>query len=250
MIIQIYEIQTPREAEKCIESGVNQIGSVLLSQETWRLPSLKKVMGLSQEAGVKNSIIPLFRDINTLYMALDYYNPDYVHLCDSLTEQDGREMDMERHIRFQIKLKEKFPEIGIIRSIPIPLEKASPHFPALKIASVLEPFTDIFLTDTWLGKEPVHGYIGITGKKADWELSGKLVDQSKIPVILAGGLSPENVFSALKNVLPAGADSCTQTNSVDKKGRPIRFMKDFNRVGKFVNEVVRFEQEAHSKKKV
>ena len=32
MITQIYEIQTPQEAEKCIELGVDQIGSVLLSQ--------------------------------------------------------------------------------------------------------------------------------------------------------------------------------------------------------------------------
>ena len=36
MITQIYEIQTPQEAEKCIELGVDQIGSVLLSQGDWR----------------------------------------------------------------------------------------------------------------------------------------------------------------------------------------------------------------------
>ena len=32
MIIQIYEIQTPSEAERCIELGVDHIGSVILSE--------------------------------------------------------------------------------------------------------------------------------------------------------------------------------------------------------------------------
>ena len=51
MIIQIYEIQTPQEAEICIELGVDRIGSVMLSQDRWRVPSLKEVIGLSEGTG-------------------------------------------------------------------------------------------------------------------------------------------------------------------------------------------------------
>jgi len=40
MIIQIYEIQTPHEAEKCIELGVDHIGSVVLILDEWRIPLL------------------------------------------------------------------------------------------------------------------------------------------------------------------------------------------------------------------
>jgi phosphoribosylanthranilate isomerase len=65
MIIQIYEIQTPQEAEKCIELGVNHLGSVLLSQDTWRIPELREVIRLSEGTDIKNSIIPLFLDRNT-----------------------------------------------------------------------------------------------------------------------------------------------------------------------------------------
>jgi phosphoribosylanthranilate isomerase len=36
MIVQIYEIQDPWQAERCIELGVDHIGSVLLSQNQWR----------------------------------------------------------------------------------------------------------------------------------------------------------------------------------------------------------------------
>ena len=148
----------------------------------------------------------------------------------------------------QSSLKQKFPGVRIIRSIPIPRKIVSPLFPTLEIARALEPVSDIFLTDTWLGKEPVKGYIGITGKTADWEMARELVLQSKIPVILAGGLSAENVYKALMKVSPAGADSCTRTNKVDQEVKPIRFEKDFLKVEEFVKEIRRAEKAIHPKK--
>jgi phosphoribosylanthranilate isomerase len=242
MIVQIYEIQTPYEAEKCIELGVDHIGSVILSQDSWRVQSLKDVMNLSDGTGAKNSLIPLFKHSDTLYRALDYYRPHYVHFCDSLTDDDGQEIDLDGFIRSQSGLKDRFPEIDIIRSIPIPKKGASPLFPTLNIARALEPVSDVFLTDTFLGKEPVKGFIGITGKTVDWEMARELVLQTPIPVILAGGLSPDNVYKAVMHVLPAGADSCTLTNTVDQEGRPARFKKDFQKVEAFVKEVRRAEK--------
>ncbi|MBW1850541.1 MAG: hypothetical protein JRJ15_03755 [Deltaproteobacteria bacterium] len=243
MIVQIYEIQDPKEAEKCIELGVDHIGSVLLSQDSWRAPSLKEVTCLTKGTDAKNCLIPLFQDPDILYSALDYYQPHFIHFCETLTDPTGRIKDMREIIRLQSKLKEKFPEIGIMRSIPIPQKGILPHFPSLKIAHLLEPVSDIFLTDTWLGKEPVKGFIGITGKKVDLEIAKKLVLHSAIPVILAGGLSPENVSKALLKTAPAGADSCTQTNMADGNGRPTRFKKDFHKVKNFVKEVRRAEKE-------
>lgn len=225
MIVQIYEIQTPQEAEKCIELGVDHIGSVLVSGKDWRLPILKEVMLLSADGGCKSSLIPLFTDRETLYRALDYYRPDFVHFCDSLTDAGGLESDLGAFIQMQGLLKETFPDIGIMRSIPIPPQGASEDFPTLSIAARLQPVTDIFLTDTWLGQGPVVGYIGITGRPADWDMARELVLQSRIPVILAGGLSPENVREAILKVTPSGADSCTRTNLVDSRGAPVRFEK-------------------------
>ena len=237
MIVQIYEIQDPHEAEKCIEAGVDHIGSILLSGDTWRDPSLKDVFQITKGTVARNSLIPLFHGSDTFYRALDYYRPDFVHFCESLTDNDGHEIDLDAFIGFQTDLKEKFPEIGIIRSIPIPQKNISANFPTLKIAHAFEPVSDMFLTDTWLGKEPVEGYIGITGKTVDWETAAKLVIQSEIPVILAGGLSPDNVYRALMKTSPAGADSCTRTNRVDGNGKSIRFRKDFRKVKRFVKEV-------------
>ena len=248
MIIQIYEIQTPREAEKCIELGIDHIGSVVLSLDEWRVPLLKETVQLSEGTDVKSSLIPLFHDTDMTYRAIDYYRPNYIHFCDSLTDQEGRAVDLEKFIKLQTGLKERFPEVGIIRSIPIPKKEVAPEFPFLDIAKALQASSDIFLTDTWLGKEPVEGYIGITGETADWEMAQSLVRQSRIPVILAGGLSPDNVYDSIMEVLPSGADSCTQTNMVVEEGDPIRFQKDFQKVEKFVKEARRAEKKLHEEK--
>jgi len=250
MIVQIYEIQDPREAANCIESGVDHIGSILLSEDTWRDPSLKEVFRITQGTDARNSLIPLFHDSDNLYRALDYYRPHFVHFCESLTDIDGHEIDLDAFIAFQSDVKDKFPEIGIMRSIPIPQQNISATFPTLKIAHAFEPVSDMFLTDTWLGKEPVEGYIGITGKTVDWQTAAKLVIQSEIPVILAGGLSPDNVYRALIKTSPAGADSCTRTNRVDGDGKAIRFRKDFRKVKKFVKEVRQAEIAMNGKESV
>jgi phosphoribosylanthranilate isomerase len=237
MITQIYEIQTPQEAEKCMELGVDQIGSVLLSQGEWRVEIIREVTRMCERKDIKCSLIPLFQDSTTLYRAIDYYRPHFIHFCESLTDEDGQEIRLDRFIESQSNLKDKFPEIGIMRSIPVPEESSASGFPTISIARALEPVSDLFLTDTWLGKEPVKGYIGITGITGDWEIARELVLNSKIPVILAGGLSPDNVYDAILKVFPFGADSCTQTNLLDQEGKPIRFKKDFRKVEKFVNKV-------------
>lgn len=239
MIVQIYEIQEVREAEKCIELGVDTIGSVLLSKDEWQISSLKDVFHSTKGTSTKNSLIPLFPDADILYRALDYYQPDIVHFCETLTDVHGRKIDIALYLKLQSNVQQRFPETSIMRSIPIPQNGALPDFPTLEIARTLEPVSDIFLTDTWLGEEPVEGYIGITGKTVDFQIAKDLVRQSNIPVMLAGGLSPENVYDAVLKTRPAGADSCTQTNLADGNGKPIRFKKDFKKVEKFVKEVKR-----------
>ena len=243
MIVQIYEIQIPEEAEACIEAGVDHIGSVLFSEEEWRQPLLKKVIQLSKAAGVKNSIIPLFHEEDILHKVLDYYHPAYLHFCEMLTTDTGQQQAFEPIVERQTRLKEEFPETGIIRTIPVPArDSVVQGFPFLEIARAFEKVTDFFLIDTWAEKSPVNGFIGITGRPPDWDMAKDLVFNTHIPVILAGGLSPENVYEALLKVLPAGADSCTQTNGTDESERPVRFRKDIEKVKKFVSEVRRAEE--------
>jgi len=241
MLAQIYEIQTPQEAETCIGLGVDRIGSVLLSASEWKKPSIREVIDLSRGTHATNSLIPLFNDWDTLCRAMDYYRPQFVHFCETLTDGHGDPIDLNPFIRLQEKFKNAFPDIGIVRSIPVPAAGLAPEFPCLELVRSLEPVSDFLLIDTWLGKEPVEGFVGVTGTLADLKRAMAVVLESSIPVLLAGGLSPENVHDAVVEVLPAGADSCTHTNQLDASGQAIRFKKDFVKVEKFVKEIRRAE---------
>ena len=48
--------------------------------------------------------------------------------------------------------------------------------------------------------------VGGTGKTCDWNQARELVQSLETPVLLAGGLSPENVAAAIESVHPWGVD--------------------------------------------
>ncbi|MCB0637859.1 MAG: phosphoribosylanthranilate isomerase [Lewinella sp.] len=51
--------------------------------------------------------------------------------------------------------------------------------------------------------------LGGTGRTHDWRLSRRIVEQSPVPVFLAGGLNPANVRQAIDTVQPYGLDLCS-----------------------------------------
>ncbi len=55
--------------------------------------------------------------------------------------------------------------------------------------------------------------LGGTGRTHDWEISRAIVEACPCPVILAGGLKPENVDEAIRKVRPFGVDICTGVRS-------------------------------------
>lgn len=70
------------------------------------------------------------------------------------------------------------------------------------------------MVDPWLEhRRPVaailldayaDGHYGGTGLRADWELAARLAE--RYPLILAGGLTPENVAASVRQVQPFGVD--------------------------------------------
>lgn len=241
--VQIYEIQDPQEAEAAIELGVDRIGSVILAERNWKVPAIRDAISISKRAGIKHSLIPLFHTRELLFQAIDYYKPNIIHLCGCLTHDDSQMIPCEPLVELQTCLKKQFAGIEIMRSIPVVATESNKTIPTLEIAKHFEAGSDYFLIDTSLGSEPVEGYIGITGRICDWAVARGLVESSPIPVILAGGLSPENIYEAIIAVKPFGVDSCTRTNAVDSNGKPVRFKKDPDKVAAFVQEVRRAEKD-------
>jgi len=79
------------------------------------------------------------------------------------------------------------------------------------------PHVDAFITDTF---DPVTGASGATGKTHDWTISRRLVELSPKPVILAGGLMPENVAAGIVATGCAGVDSHTGVENADGRKDP------------------------------
>jgi phosphoribosylanthranilate isomerase len=73
---------------------------------------------------------------------------------------------------------------------------------------------DAFITDTF---DPVGGASGATGRTYDWQVCRRLVERSPRPVVLAGGLTADNVADAIREVGPAGVDG--HTGVEDAAGR-------------------------------
>ncbi len=250
IITQIYEVQTPSEAENLISLGVDYIGSVIVSQELWKVPLIRDTIDMADGSDARSSLIPLFSDPHAILLALDYYKPDIVHFCEALTFQNDGSGTYKEFLFLQENIKKRFPEIKIMRSIPIPQTGMTDPMDPIELARLFEPVSDYFLTDTLIVEksgslfehQPVKGFVGITGRTCDWDVAAKLVKSSRIPVILAGGITPDNVFDGLMHVRPAGVDSCTGTNAVDSEGDSIRFKKDFDKVKRFIDEVRRAER--------
>lgn len=87
----------------------------------------------------------------------------------------------------------------------------------------LYPSASALLLDTFVEKLP-----GGTGKSFDWQ---KVPEKSRKPLILAGGLTPENVQSAIVQTRPYAVDVSGGVES--SKGR-----KDIDKVQKFIREVL------------
>jgi len=128
------------------------------------------------------------------------------------------------------KLSRVVPNLLIIKSLIVKDDNLSE---LKKTMNLMSPYVDAFITDTF---DPNTGAIGATGQTHDWEMSGSLVQVSNKPVILAGGLTPLNVYEGILKVRPSGVD--VHTGVELKNGR-----KSSKLVKEFVLESKRaFEQ--------
>lgn len=144
--------------------------------------------------------------------------PDILHLCGD-TDIVGPEAvaDLRQWIEDSGLRVELMQAIGVTGA------------KSVELARSFERHVDWIILDSM--SEAVEG-IGAAGVVHDWEVSGRIVAATSVPVILAGGLGPDNVTDAIAAVRPAGVDSLTRTNRYVSDGS---FVKDLDAVDTFVN---------------
>lgn len=215
MHIQIYTMQSPEEARAVVDAGADQVGitpsQVGLPGEIDLATARAIMAAISGRAiGVALSVAT---ELDPIVAMVDAVHPDILHLCGpagALTPADVA------------ALRLRLPGVPIMQAISVAGAEA------IAAARAYEPIADYLILDT---QAPDIPGVGASGKTHDWAISQAIVAQSRVPVILAGGLTPENVAAAIHAVRPWGVDSLTHTNRALPGGR---FAKDLARVREFV----------------
>ena len=118
--------------------------------------------------------------------------------------------------------------VSFCESFNVPYIKAIPAQSSEQILRELAEFSSAsaILLDTKVGTR-----FGGTGKPFDW----KIVPESELPLIVAGGLNPQNVFEAVSLIRPFAVDV---SSGVEKAS----IEKDFEMIKEFVKQVRRADE--------
>ena len=106
-------------------------------------------------------------------------------------------------------IREKLPNVKLVQVIHVLDERSIDE--ALKISERVDALLLDSGNPTLAVKE-----LGGTGRTHNWSLSRKIVEQSKVPVFLAGGLNAGNVREAIEIVHPFGVDICSGVRTDEK----------------------------------
>lgn len=221
VIVQIYTAQTVEEALALVEAGVDHVGITVSDRG---LPGEVELhLGRQIVAALRSRATSVALTVETDLIAVEMFaaavHPDILHLCGSTVAfppaavADLRDWIGRR--RLGIELMQAIPVTGV--AAVAEARRFARHVDWLILDSVGE----------------VEG-IGAAGAVHDWQISREIVDESDVPVILAGGLGPDNVAQAIRVVRPAGVDSLTRTNMAIEGGG---FRKDVDAVARFVTAV-------------
>ncbi|MDO4543726.1 MAG: phosphoribosylanthranilate isomerase [Clostridia bacterium] len=206
MITQIYSIQTPEEAQLCIDCGVDSIG-IAAGVGTAAIPAAipfergRKIFSLIGDRAQKVALTVADNE-EDIYPVLDELAPDVLHICGNRFFASAD---------FARRLRERYPLVKLLQAIAVTGSKA------VEEAVHFSEFCDFLILDSV--KAGIDG-IGAAGLTHDWSISKRIVEAlegSPCKVILAGGLGPDNVSEAIRKVRPYGVDSFTKTSKDGRK---------------------------------
>jgi phosphoribosylanthranilate isomerase len=205
--VKICGITREEDLDAAVEAGADAVGFVVGVASSPRNLSLKKTESLIEQVPlfVKSVLVTVPRSIED-FTAYEKLNPDVIQIHgDNL------------HATEAIKLK--FPNIIFIRGVNAQVTND------LEAVAKTAKLFDAVLFDSF-----VEGRYGGTGVVHNWEISRRVrqVIQPK-PLILAGGLNPENVAEAVRTVEPYAVDVSSgveQKPGVKSNHKIVEFIKN------------------------
>ena len=198
-LIKVCGIRTPEEGLLALSSGANTIGVLVglthKANDEVTPEMARNIRAIVHAAYIKARVVMVTHllDHKAVIDRATLIGADAVQIHDNMSLA---------HIK---RLRTALPSIEIIKAIQI-----GDDDPATLIAYArnYEPYVDAFLTDSKAIDADGRLRIGGTGKRHDAVTGRKLVEAfPHKPVVLAGGLNPENVMDAILDIGPAGIDA-------------------------------------------
>lgn len=190
-LVQVAGIIDKDEANSLVGVGVDWLGFPL------RLPSGNDDISESDAARIISDLPEPHAGVLITYMTKA---DEIKSFCDQLGVKGVQIHGDISYYELQ-KLREISPDLYILKSLVVKNDNTKSLFDLVdQCGSVV----DMFITDTF---DPKTGAKGATGLIHDWSISVELVKRSPKPLMLAGGLIPENVGQAIQQVRPAGVDA-------------------------------------------
>lgn len=185
MWVKICGITRPEDARIACEAGADAIGFVFEPSSPRHLPNQPHWhQWVGRVEGVLR--VAVFVDWSNL--------PESLACFDVLQWSPPHESALETYLQSAKPLPR--PLWVALRFAPTtPLESA------IKRIQSLVGYVEGVVLDSY---HPTR--YGGTGEPHDWVRAGVLCGQSPLPVILAGGLTPENIREAIRQVRPFGVD--------------------------------------------
>ncbi len=213
MITQVYGLTTVDDASACMALGVDQLGVVLDeglgAWDAVDLDTARAILAVAGDAGPRLAL-SLGTEPATVLATARATEPDILHVARTVAFTPDALAAIRADLG-RVALMCTIPVVGV---------------DAPTVAARYEPVADCLLLDS---RDDASGVVGATGLVHDWDVSAAVVARVDVPVLLAGGLGPENVREAIAVVHPWGVDSETHTSRVDDRRR-----KDLDRVAAFV----------------
>jgi len=190
--IKICCISSLQEAKMAIDFGASALGLVA------RMPSGPGTIEDELIMEIARSIPPPIASFmltceNSASEIIEHHHrtrTNTIQMVDELLEGSYKE------------IKLAIPSIKLVQVIHVIDESSVDE--AIEIAE----HVDALLLDSGNPKAMIKE-LGGTGRTHNWGLSRKIVEQSKVPVFLAGGINANNVNIAIEEVNPFGIDLCS-----------------------------------------
>lgn len=180
--IKICGIKDPKHAKAAAKAGATHVGVVFVD-ESPRCVTIKQAIEVVEA-------LPGMAEAVGLFVDRDAQEIKHIVGRAGLTT-------IQLHGHEKIGILDKFEGLTIWKALPF-----GPDLLELAEPWDNDPRVDAILIDT----PPTGELTGGSGVAFDWAALAKVIDHLSTPIILAGGLTPQNVGEAIRTVKPFAVD--------------------------------------------